>query len=158
MGRPGDQTASLTASNSYTGNTTVSAGTLAVYYPGFNSGSSISVSNSAVLNLNYSDTNKVAALVLNGVSQPAGIYDATSGAPYIAGSGALEVVPATAPTMAFTSTGSSLQITFAGGTLQAQTNSPGTGLGTNWVNYPGTSPVTVPMDSANGSVFFRVKN
>ena len=156
--KTGNQTALLTASNSYTGNTTVSAGTLAVYYPGFASSSSISVSNSAGLNLNYSDTNKVAALVLNGVSQPAGVYDATSGAPYLTGSGALQVVPTTAPTMTFTSTGSGLQITFTGGTLQAQTNSIGSGLGTNWVNYPGTSPVTIPVDSANGSVFFRVKN
>ena len=156
--KTGNQTASLTASNSYTGNTTVSAGTLAVYYADLASSSSISVSNNAVLNLNYTDTNKVAALVLNGVSQPAGVYDATSGAPYITGTGALQVVPATAPTLSLTSTGGSLQISFAGGTLQAQTNNLGGGLGTNWVNYPGSSPVTIPINPANGSVFFRVKN
>ena len=59
--------------------------------------------------------------------------------------------------MTFTNSGSSLQITFTGGTLQAQTNALSSGLGTNWVNYPGSSPVTVPIDPANGSVFFRVK-
>ena len=155
--KTGTGTASLTASNSYSGNTTVNAGTLIVDYPSFASGSTITVSNSAVLNLNFIGTNTVAALVLNGVSQPAGVYDATSGAPYITGTGALQVVPASAPTMTFTNSGSSLQITFTGGTLQAQTNALSSGLGTNWVNYPGSSPVTVPIDPANGSVFFRVK-
>ena len=110
-----------------------------------------------MLNLNFTDTNTVAALVINGVSQPAGIYDATSGAPYITGSGALNVVPSAAPTLTFTSSGSSLQITFTGGTLQAQTNSLGSGLGTNWVDYSGSSPATIPINPANGSVFFRVK-
>jgi fibronectin-binding autotransporter adhesin len=38
--------------------------------------------------------------------------------------------------------------------LQAKTNS----LTTNWVDYPGggTSPVTVPINRANGSVFYRL--
>ncbi|MEI6076764.1 MAG: autotransporter-associated beta strand repeat-containing protein [Verrucomicrobiota bacterium] len=54
--------------------------------------------------------------------------------------------------------GGSLQFSWTGGgTLQAQTNSLSTGLGTNWVNVPGNSPVTVPLDVTRGSVFFRVK-
>ena len=42
--------------------------------------------------------------------------------------------------------------------LQAQTNSAG--LTTNWFDYPngGTSPVTVPINPANPSVFFRLKD
>jgi len=42
--------------------------------------------------------------------------------------------------------------------LQAQTNGSAGGLTTNWFDYPsGTnSPVTVPVDSENGSVFFRL--
>ena len=39
--------------------------------------------------------------------------------------------------------------------LQSQTN----GLGTNWVNMPGsdqTNQMTVPLNSTNGSVFFRL--
>jgi len=155
--KTGSSSASLNASNAYTGNTTVSAGTLSVAYPSFASASTISVSNSAVLNLNFTGTNTVAALELNGVSQPAGVYDAITGAPYITGSGALEVVPSSAPTLTFTSSGGSLQITFTGGTLQAQTNSLGSGLGTNWVDYSGSSPVTITINPANGSVFFRVK-
>ena len=148
---------SLTASNAYSGNTTINGGTLGLDWPSLASGSTITIASNAVLNLNFTDTNTVAALVLNGVSQPAGIYDATSGAPYITGSGALNVVPSAAPTLTFTSSGSSLQITFTGGTLQAQTNSLGSGLGTNWVDYSGSSPMTIPINPANGSVFFRVK-
>jgi len=44
--------------------------------------------------------------------------------------------------------------------LQVQTNTIGTGLNNNWVNYPGgaTSPVNVTNNPANGSVFFRLSN
>jgi autotransporter-associated beta strand protein len=47
-----------------------------------------------------------------------------------------------------------------GYTLQAQTNSVGAGLGTNWVNVTGsvsTNQITVPINSTNGSVFYRLK-
>jgi hypothetical protein len=42
--------------------------------------------------------------------------------------------------------------------LQAQTNDLAGGLTTNWFDYPGgtNSPVTVPVDSGSGSVFFRL--
>ncbi len=46
-----------------------------------------------------------------------------------------------------------------GWTLQAQTNSPGVGLGSNWVDVPGSANVTemsMPIDSAKGSVFYRM--
>jgi glucose/arabinose dehydrogenase len=47
----------------------------------------------------------------------------------------------------------------AGGSLQSQTNSPGVGISTNWVTVPGstaTNHVVVPIDPANGSVFYRL--
>jgi autotransporter-associated beta strand protein len=45
-----------------------------------------------------------------------------------------------------------------GWTLQSQTNSLSNGLGTNWVNVSGaTPPFTNTINSANGSVFFRLK-
>lgn len=66
----------------------------------------------------------------------------------------------------------SLTNTFSGGSLklswpadhigwhlQAQTNSLGAGLGTNWVDVANTSTtnqVTIPVSPANGSVFFRL--
>ncbi|NOS69681.1 MAG: glucose dehydrogenase [Verrucomicrobia bacterium] len=47
----------------------------------------------------------------------------------------------------------------AGGRLETQTNSPGVGLGPNWVTVPGsttTNRIIVPIDQANGSVFYRL--
>jgi hypothetical protein len=43
--------------------------------------------------------------------------------------------------------------------LQAQTNTPGTGLGANWVTLSesaATNQITIPIGAANGSVFFRL--
>jgi hypothetical protein len=43
--------------------------------------------------------------------------------------------------------------------LQSQTNNLTSGLGTNWVNVPSsdqTNQMTVPLNSANGSVFFQL--
>jgi autotransporter-associated beta strand protein len=43
--------------------------------------------------------------------------------------------------------------------LQAQTNSLSVGLGTNWSVWPGsatTNQVSIPVDAANGAVFFRL--
>ncbi len=50
--------------------------------------------------------------------------------------------------------------TNAGWILQAQTNSVATGLGTNWVDVPGSSTVTGvtnTINRANGSVFYRLR-
>lgn len=46
-----------------------------------------------------------------------------------------------------------------GWTLQAQTNSLNAGLGTNWVDVAGsdtTNSMTIPIGTANGSVFYRL--
>jgi autotransporter-associated beta strand protein len=46
-----------------------------------------------------------------------------------------------------------------GWTLQAQTNAIGAGLGTNWVDVAGstlTNRVNIPVNAANGAVFFRL--
>jgi hypothetical protein len=63
------------------------------------------------------------------------------------------------PTLNYTNTGNGLQFTWTGSfKLQSQTNTLNTGLGTNWFDYPGgsSSPVNVPVDAANGAVFFRL--
>ena len=47
-----------------------------------------------------------------------------------------------------------------GWTLQSQTNLLGAGLGTNWVDLPGSAQsnhAVVPMDGAPGSAFFRLR-
>jgi glucose/arabinose dehydrogenase len=58
-------------------------------------------------------------------------------------------------------TGNLLDISWpaSGGRLQSQTNSPGLGIGTNWVTVAGSSAtnhVVMPIDKANASVFYRL--
>jgi autotransporter-associated beta strand protein len=63
------------------------------------------------------------------------------------------------PTLKYTNTGGGLEFNWTGSfKLQSQTNYLNTGLGTNWFDYPGggSSPVNVPVDTANGAVFFRL--
>jgi hypothetical protein len=71
----------------------------------------------------------------------------------------------TAPTNITTSvSGGSLTLSWPadhiGWTLQVQTNSLTAGLGTNWVDVAGsttTNQVVIPINAANGSVFYRMK-
>ncbi len=63
------------------------------------------------------------------------------------------------PTLNITPTGNSRQFSWTGSfKLQAETNNSGTGLNSNWADYPGgdTSGVTVTIDPANPAVFFRL--
>ena len=63
------------------------------------------------------------------------------------------------PVLNWTNTGGALQFSWpAGFKLQAQTNSLGVGLRTNWSDYPGggTSPLSLPVDPLQDAVFFRL--
>jgi fibronectin-binding autotransporter adhesin len=64
------------------------------------------------------------------------------------------------PTLNVAQAGNNLQFTWSGSgyKLQAQTNSLSVGISNNWGDYPGggTSPVAVPINAANGAVFFRL--
>ena len=147
------------ANNNYSGNTTVNGGTLKLGQPNLSAASTVTVASGAILELDFGVANTVGSLILGGVTQPAGVYDSTTGAPYITGSGSLLVVSSAPPTLNVANLGGGhLQYSWTGGgTLQAQTNSLSAGLGTNWVDYPGASPVTITINPAIGSVFYRVK-
>jgi hypothetical protein len=66
----------------------------------------------------------------------------------------------TAPTLQVAQNGN--QLTFSWDhvsfKLQSQTNNLSTGLSSNWADYPGgdSSPVTVPINPANPTAFFRL--
>ncbi len=91
----------LAANNSYTGDTFVDAGTLILDYPDLAATSNAWVDNTGsggILDLNYSGTDSINALYINGVAQSPGIWGGpSSGVPntssYLAGSGLLNVVP-----------------------------------------------------------------
>lgn len=61
----------------YSGDTTVSSGTLSLAQPnGNNEGSTVSIASDAFLNLNFNGTDKVEKLFIDGVQQLEGIYEA----------------------------------------------------------------------------------
>ena len=86
----------------------------------------------------------------------------------LASDGTLRIAPGpdTNPTNITTAVvggGATLQLSWPAGhtgwALEAQTNAPGAGIGTNWTTVPGsraTNQLFVPIDPANGSVFYRL--
>ncbi len=89
-------TQTLTGTNGYLGSTTVNGGTLELANATIATNSTVTITNGALLQLDFSTTNQIGALVLNGVSQAPGVYNSTTSPTYITGSGNL-IVPATGP-------------------------------------------------------------
>jgi hypothetical protein len=76
---------------------------------------------------------------------------------------AVQPVSLSTPVMNYEASGGQIQLNWPqdhiGWELQVQTNSLTAGLGTNWVIAPGsdaTNQVSIPGNSTNGSVFFRL--
>lgn len=88
--KTGSGTLTLSGANRYTGDTTVSAGTLRLTRPGTAYGA-VRIVWGAVLNLNFAGTNIVDALFTNNVALPAGSYSATNLPGFITGTGVLTV-------------------------------------------------------------------
>lgn len=164
--KTGNGTLTLFGANTYTGDTVVSAGTLDLMQPSLVSTSTASVSNGATLKLDFTGTNVVAGLILNGVSKAAGVYNNGTDPAFLTGAGYIQIQPliSLVPTNILTAfDGANLNLSWPadhiGWRLQSQTNSLATGLGANWVDVAGstaTNQVSIPVDAANGSVFFRM--
>jgi len=164
--KSGNGTETLNGANNFSGNTTVSGGTLAFGQATLPTNGIVTVTNGAVLSLNFTGTNRVAGIVLNGASQSPGVYNAVSSAPYIAGTGNLQIgtpVATNSTSLSYTFGGTNLTFSWpqdhTGWQLQVQTNSLSVGLGTNWVIVAGsaaTNQITVPVVVTNGSVFYRL--
>jgi fructan beta-fructosidase len=89
--KSGSGTLDLAGANSYTGNTTVNAGTLELDVAGSSVGA-IRLANGTMLNLTFHGTYVVAAFYTNGVALPNGVYNSGNLPEFIAGSGSLQVV------------------------------------------------------------------
>ena len=76
---------------SYTGNTTVEAGTLRLGAASLADTSTVSIAVDAKIDLAFSGSDTVAALFIDGVQQPRGIWNATRDGGHFAGSGSLVV-------------------------------------------------------------------
>jgi autotransporter-associated beta strand protein len=156
----------LNSNNTYTGNTTVSGGTLALSYPSLASSSTVTVATNAILRLDFAATNTVGALVLNGVSQPAGLYNAASAPVYLAGAGSLLVGPSipTAPTnITFSVSANTFFLSWPSNYVGwiLQTNVVSLGASGNWHDVPGSETNTqlaVPLTNpAISNEFFRLR-
>jgi autotransporter-associated beta strand protein len=154
----------LAGTNSYTGNTTVNAGRLELAQAVLATNSTVLVANGAVLQLDFAETNQVAGLVLNGVSQAPGVYNSANRAPYLAGTGSLLVQPIgpSGPAHLTNSvSGGILSLSWPAGQgwkLQMQTNSASVGLGTNWVYVTDgtTSSTNITVNPSIPTAFFRL--
>ena len=97
--KSGPATQIITTTQAYSGNTTITAGTLRIDQPYLADSSSIAISSSAKLHLNFSATtpDTVATLTLGATPMPPGTYNSTSHPAYFLGTGSL-LVPATLAT------------------------------------------------------------
>ena len=95
--KTGNGTLTLSGANTYTGNTTVNGGTLEIVQATLATNSTVSIASGAVLQLDFSTTNQIAALVLNGVTNSPGVYESTNSSGYITGSGSLLVLSPVPP-------------------------------------------------------------
>lgn len=79
--------------NTYTGDTTVSDGTLSLALANLASTSSVAVASGAQLNLSYTGSDSISMLTLGGTVEPPGQYDASNASPFLSGPGSLLVTP-----------------------------------------------------------------
>ena len=153
----------LTGKNSYTGNTTVNQGTLVISVASIATNSTLSVTNGAVLQFNFTTTNTIGTLVLNRIAQPNGVYNSNNFPTYIADTGSLQVgVSGPGPaTLTNSMSGNTLTRSWPAGQgwrLQQQTNALTVGISTNWVDLTdaSVSSTNLKIDPALPTVFYRL--
>ena len=124
----------------------------------------MTVVTNAILQLNFAETNTVGALVLNGISRPAGIYNATTDPAYLAGTGSLQVAIPTSPTnITFSVNANTLFLSWPSNYVGwiLQTNVINVGVSSDWYDVAGSETNTqlaVPLtDPAIRNEFFRLR-
>jgi autotransporter-associated beta strand protein len=164
----GSANLTLSGTNTYTGATTVNGGTLVITIAAtIATNSTVTVTNGAILNLGFATTNRVGALVLNGVSQPNGVYGASTPGGYLAGTGKLQVASQTIvnyPTnITFSVTVNTLNLSWPATHLGwlVQSNSVNLAVTNYWFDIAGTGAGTnysITIDSAKTNVFYRLRS
>ena len=160
-------TLDLSGGYSYTGDTTVNAGILELDETGSIPGA-VHIANGAVLNLNYSGTDTVAACYTNGVALPSGVYNSINLTGFITGSGSLTVSAATPPVVNHpVISGGNLILTGSGWTAGAgYTLLTTTNLTTPimWTtnttgNFDGSGDFSnaIPVTTSTPATFFRLR-
>ena len=170
--KKGSGTLVLAGANTYTGNTTIQAGTLelAQNAPTLASGSTVALASGAHLQLDDGTvTNVVTMLVVNGSTNAPGVYNSANSSGYLTGLGFLQVLTGPAgPTgsahLTNSVSGSTLSLSWPAGQgwrLVSETNSLSTGLNPNpgaWGPVPGVSDgsATITIDPSKPTVFYRL--
>jgi autotransporter-associated beta strand protein len=145
-----------TPANNYHGDTVVNNGILAITNAGAISPNSAYRLNTTQgkLRLDYAGTAHVRQLWIDGLQKPNGTYGVAE-TTAIGGAGTLTVTGYAPVALGFSSSGSALNLSWAGVyKLQVKTNS----LSGTWADYPGggTSPVSIPVDKTKLAMFFRL--
>jgi autotransporter-associated beta strand protein len=88
-------TLTLSGANTFTGSTTVNAGTLSVVAATFDDDSTVSIAEGATLNLNFTGTDTIGTLILGDTTYTTGTFNSTSlpGSAFLTGDGILQVAP-----------------------------------------------------------------
>ncbi len=165
----GTGTWNLAGTNSYTGNTTVNAGTLKIAQPTLATNSTVTVAAGAKLELDFAATNSVAALVLNGTNEPVGVYNhsTTPGFFPAASVGSLLVTGT-----AIASNPTNIMVNVNGNTLGLswpldhlgwlmQSNSQNLAVTTDWFDISNTATGTnynITIDPTQKNVFYRLRH
>ena len=158
----GDGILMLTATNTYTGNTTVNGGILDIAQASLATNSTITVASGATLQMDFAVTNTVNNLVLNGVTQAAGVYNAAKSSPYLAGTGSLRVLniitPPARTNITFTVSGHQLVLNWPSGQgWLLQSNSVSLTNPNDWFTVTGaTPPYTNSINLSTPAVFYRL--
>ena len=106
--KTGTATLTLSGSNTYTGTTTVSAGTLACSSASSLGNGALAISSGAKVDLNFTGTRPITSLSLGGTAQPNGTYGSTASPAankndtWFSGTGTVTVAPATSTALALT--------------------------------------------------------
>jgi len=162
----GNGTMTLSNANTYTGNTTVSGGTLEIVQPAIATNSTVTVASGAALKLDFAVTNQVAGFVTNGVSAAPGVYNSATVAPYITGPGSLLVSSgiATNPTnITFSVTGTTLNLSWPADHLgwMVQSNSVNLAVPADWQDISNTVSgvsYSITIDASQTNVFYRLRS
>ena len=129
--------------------------------------SSVTIASGAVLKLDFVATNAVTNLVLNGVSQSAGVYNtttlaSTAYAGYITGTGSLKVAASSSPSPAYITNsfnGTTMTLNWPSGQgWLLQSNSIDLSNPNDWQTVSGaTPPYAITISANKTNVFYRLK-
>jgi fibronectin-binding autotransporter adhesin len=172
--KTGHGTATLSATNTYSGDTNVAAGTLVVSQECLHNDSVITIASGAILNLGFAGTDTVKRLSVNGVQMQPGIYGSAASTAdnkrsAFVGAGTLTVTdgPVAAPVLTLSvSVGSFAEN--AGAAASQGTVSIGSQLGTDLVvnlassdptaAVPATSSVTITSSNTSATFWIDAVN